>query len=201
MSADRHHITRIDITPDEENPKRSSTHGWQVRVRRQGKRVTKFFADRKHGGRDEALEVAKVYRDELLEELPEPDDPVKRSAEARSRSGVAGLNLTLKDIGNGTKKPYVQLSWIDLTGKRRSASFSAEKWGLRRAIWNACLRLHKAHEEKGEAESDPYSMFKTAYPRLCKQYIEETKAAEAKAELKAEAEAELEEQHLEAEAA
>lgn len=177
MSADRHHITRIDIVPDEEHPKRSTTHGWQVRVRRQGNRVTKFFADGKHGGSDEALEAAKKYRDWLLEELPEPDDPVKRSAEARSRSGVAGLNMTLKDIGNGTKKPYVQLSWIDQSGTRRSASYSAEKWGLRRAVWNACVRLHKAHEERGDAESDPLDMFKTAYPRLCKQYVDDVETA------------------------
>ena len=36
-----HHITRIDIEPDEVHPKRSPTHGWLVRVRRQGVRTSK----------------------------------------------------------------------------------------------------------------------------------------------------------------
>ncbi|NBC16267.1 MAG: hypothetical protein GVY18_03000 [Bacteroidetes bacterium] len=122
---DLHHITRIDIEPDDEHPDRSSTHGWLVRARRQGNRISKFFSDKKHGGREEALyEHAIPYRDELLEELPEPEDAAKKSAEARSRSGVVGLNLTFKDIGNGTKKPYVQVSWMDDDGKRRAASYS-----------------------------------------------------------------------------
>ena len=54
-----HHITRIDIEPSDAYPKRHPTHGWQVRARRDGKRLSKFFADAKHGDRDEALDAAK----------------------------------------------------------------------------------------------------------------------------------------------
>ncbi len=167
-SNELHHITRIDIEPDEEHPKRSPTHGWLVRVRRQGERVSKFFSDKKHGGKQKALRKhAMPYRDHLLETLPAADDPVRRSAEARSQSGVIGLHFLHKDIGNGTKKPYIQLSWIDAQRKRHSASFSVEKWGLRRAIWNGCLRLYK---ERPENDMDPYEMFRTAYPNILKQY-------------------------------
>ena len=162
-----HHITRIDIEPDEEHPNRSPTHGWLVRVRRQGVRTSKFFSDKKYGGREAALhEHAVPYRDNLLDTLPDPDDPVKRSAEARSQSGVVGLHFLHKDIGNGTKKPYIQLSWIDDEGKRHSASYSIEKWGLRRAIWNGCLRLYKERPD----ERNPYEMFRIAYPNILKEY-------------------------------
>ena len=162
-----HHITRIDIEPDEAHPKRSPTHGWLVRVRRQGVRTSKFFSDKKYGGREAALyEHSVPYRDHLLKTLPEPDDPVLRSAEARSHSGVIGLHFLHKDIGNGTRKPYIQLSWIDANGKRHSASYSVEKWGLRRAVWNGCVRLFKERPDK----RDPYEMFRTAYPNIVMLY-------------------------------
>ena len=162
-----HHITRIDIEPDEAHPKRSPTHGWLVRVRRQGVRTSKFFSDKKYGGREAALyEHSVPYRDHLLETLPEPDDPVRRSAEARSHSGVIGLHFLHKDIGNGTRKPYIQLSWIDAGGKRHSASYSVEKWGLRRAVWNGCMRLFKERPDK----RDPREMYEIAYPNILKLY-------------------------------
>ncbi|MFQ5571623.1 MAG: AP2 domain-containing protein [Rhodothermales bacterium] len=162
-----HHITRIDIEPDEAHPTRSPTHGWLVRVRRQGVRTSKFFSDKKYGSREAALHQHAIpYRNTLLETLPEPDDPVRRSAEARSQSGVVGLHFLHKDIGNGTRKPYIQLSWIDQSGKRHSASYSVEKWGLRRAVWNGCLRLYKERPDG----RDPYEMFRIAYPNILKQY-------------------------------
>lgn len=171
-----HHIARIDIYPSDEHPNRSSTHGWLVRVRRQGERVGKFFSDKKYGGKDKALyDHAIPYRDKLLEEMPPPDDPVRRSAEARSRSGVIGLHLSSKDIGNGTRKPYIQLSWTSKDGRRRSTSFSVEKWGLRRAIWNGCKRLHQERKKFNELnrESDPEKMYRTAYPNIRERYIED----------------------------
>lgn len=138
-----------------------------MRARRQGVRISKFFSDKKYGGRESSLhEHAIPYRDTLLASLPEPDDPVKKSAEARSQSGVVGLHFLHKDIGNGTKKPYVQLSWIDANAKRHSASYSVEKWGLRRAVWNGCLRLYKERPDR----RDPYEMFRIAYPNIRKQY-------------------------------
>ena len=50
MAEKHHHITRIDIEPSVKYPKRHPTHGWQVRVRREGNRLSKFFADARNGG-------------------------------------------------------------------------------------------------------------------------------------------------------
>ena len=71
-----------------------------------------------------------------------------------------------QDIGNGTRKPYIQLSWIDAGGKRHSASYSVEKWGLRRAVWNGCMRLFKERPDK----RDPREMYEIAYPNILKLY-------------------------------
>lgn len=166
-------VFRIDIEPDEEHPDRHATHGWQVRVRRQGMQHTKFFSESRYGGRDGALEEALEYRDQLLEELPEPDDPTRRSAEARSKTGVVGLNFCMKDDGSGTRKPYIQLSWMTKEGKRRGASYSIDKWGLRRGIWNACVRLHREHRRNGQRTPPPDVMFETAFENIIDEYEEE----------------------------
>jgi hypothetical protein len=163
-------VFRIDIEPSDEHPDRHPTHGWQVRIKRQKKQHTKYFSDKRFGGREEALEKAVAYRDELLETLPDPMDPVRRSAEARSKTGVIGLNFCWKDDGSGTPKPYVQLSWLEEDGTRRSAAYSVRKWNLRRAVWKACVRLHKAREEHNGEVDEVNDMFQTAYPNIQDQY-------------------------------
>ncbi len=42
-----------------------STHGWQVRVYRDGKTFSRLFSDKKWGGKDKAFEAAQAYREEL----------------------------------------------------------------------------------------------------------------------------------------
>lgn len=163
-------VFRIDIEPDDNHPNRHSTHGWQVRVKRHNEQYTKYFSDKKFGGKQEAMETAVAYRDELLEELPEPQDPVKKSAQARSKTGVVGLNFCHKDDGSGTLKPYVQISWLEDDGTRRSAAFSVNKWNLRRAVWKACAQLHEARVRQGRDVQEATEMFQTAYPLILKQH-------------------------------
>lgn len=183
-------VFRIDIEPSDEHPDRHPTHGWQVRIKRHKKQYTKYFSDKKHGGNEEALQEAVAYRDELLEELPEPQDPVQKSAEARSKTGVIGLNFCHKDDGSGTLKPYVQLSWLEPDGTRRSAAYSVNKWNLRRAVWKACARLNRERTELGEETDDAHDMFQTAYPNIIEQHEHLTKEREAEeAEAAAEKEA------------
>lgn len=181
MARKHHHITRIDIEPSEKYPRRHPTHGWQVRVRRDGRRLSKFFADARHGGRDGALEAAMDYRDRLLDQLPEPD---ARPRKAWSNTGVVGLSVREKQEAGGEGKVYVQLNWIDADGKRRGASYSVEKWGLRRALWNGCLRLHKERQAAGRPVEEPHEMFARAqepFMDLIRAEIAAEEAAEGKA--------------------
>jgi hypothetical protein len=170
MSDKPKNVFRIDIEPSDEHPNRHPTHGWQVRIKRHGKQHTKYFSDKRFDGRDGALEKAVEYRDELLDELPDPLDPVAKSAEARSKTGVIGLNFCWKDDGSGTPKPYVQLSWLRNDGTRKSAAYSVRKWNLRRAVWKGCVRLAEAREEYSDEVSDVNEMFQTAYPNIREQY-------------------------------
>jgi hypothetical protein len=164
-------IFRIDIEPSDDHPNRHSTHGWQVRIRRQGEQHTKYFSDKRFGGKESALETALEHRDELLEELPEAEDPVRKSAEARSKTGVIGLNFNHKDDGSGNKKPYIQLSWLDSDGNRGSAAYSIKKWGFENAIWNACVRLHEERKQRPDwiTDEEPKEMFETAHRNILKE--------------------------------
>jgi hypothetical protein len=165
-------VFRIDIEPTDAHPDRHPTHGWQVRVKRHREQHTKYFADKRYGGREVALAEAVAYRDLLLDELPDPLDPVRVSARARSKTGVVGLNFCWKDDGSGTPKPYVQLSWPRPDGTRRSSAFSVHKWTLRRAVWKACARLSRAHRLlSSRRRRDALAMFQTAYPRIRAEYL------------------------------
>ncbi|HEX8299323.1 MAG TPA: hypothetical protein VF594_09210 [Rubricoccaceae bacterium] len=155
--AERHHVTRIDIAPSDRYPRRHPTHGWQVRARRGGTRESKFFADARHGSSDAALAAALDYRDRLLASLPAPEVPRK----AWSNTGVVGLSVREKDE-SGRSRLYVQLNWIDLGGTRRASSYSVDKWGLRRALWNGCLRLYRERTAAGAPVEEPHVMFARA---------------------------------------
>jgi hypothetical protein len=196
-----HHITRIDIEPSEAYPNRHPTHGWQVRARRDGKRLSKFFADAKHDGKDGALRAAKVYRDQLLSDMP---DSPQKPRKAWSNTGVVGLSVREKSEG-AKPRLYVQLNWIDAEGKRRAASYSVEKWGLRRALWNGCLRLYRERSDAGYPVEEAHVMFARAQEPFADQIREEQreearKEAAAEAERKAKEYAESPEGRMEAEA-
>ena len=164
-------VYRIDIEPSDAFPHRHPTHGWQVRIRRNGVQHTKFFSDDKNGkSRTQALAAAMKYRDDLMPSLPEADSPTLKSALARTKTGVIGLSFCTKDDGSGSQKPYVQLSWMGHGGKRETASFSVEKWGLRKAIWNACTRLHRERERLGHPTEDPQDMFNRAFGNITASY-------------------------------
>lgn len=66
-------IVRID-QPEKYN------HGWWVRRRRGAKMYSKFFADKKHGGKGKALAAARGYNDELSRMFPPPKSQRKATA-------------------------------------------------------------------------------------------------------------------------
>lgn len=90
-------ISRID----QEN---KNTFGWFVRIRRDGRQVSKFFSDGKHGGKEEALQKAISYRDSHLKEwesfAKNHDRPMHVGV--RSNIGQNGISYTQKKkIRNG----------------------------------------------------------------------------------------------------
>lgn len=154
-------IVRIDI--DQRN-----THGWQVRVARHGKRHTKFFSDSRFGGSDEAYDAAVAYRDQLIEELPEPLSGAERAALVRSTSGVPGIRLGFSD-----GIPRIEADALTPEGQRKVRSFSLRKWGLRKALWKACV--WKADFLGLGNVEELQRLYQTAYPNI-KRQLEQNEA-------------------------
>ena len=130
--SDTYAISRIDLPL-------MKTHGWQVRLRRQGKLFSKFFSDSKNGGYESAFLLAKDYRNELIKKLP---DPVRSGAEGkltrRNVSGVVGVSRIVIKSGN-RKYEFWQATWSSGGGVRKRVKFSVKRYGEARAFELACV--------------------------------------------------------------
>lgn len=137
-----------------------STHGWQVRVYRDGKTYSKLFSDKKCGGRDAAFEAASAYREQLVEEVAElPAAPRQRRLVRRNKgntSGVVGISRTFKRDRRGVRHEVYAVSWNPEPGVARGTSFSIKRYGEDTAFRLACqLRWEKMKAIHGDRYDVP----------------------------------------------
>ena len=108
------------------------THGFFVRVARQGTTHSAFFADKKYGGRELALAVAHACLLELRKEL---GMPVRRSrrwwAETVGRRGKSGIQGVQRVIDRRFKpwRKYWLATWSPEHGVTSKKMFSIRKHG------------------------------------------------------------------------
>jgi hypothetical protein len=111
------------------------THGWQVRLQRKGVRYGRFFSDSAWGGRENALSIARQYRDKILghsERLSGGANVSSRShtgPTARSSSGVVGVTRIVQCSSNGVEYRFWQASWTTPDGVRETVRYSILKYG------------------------------------------------------------------------
>ena len=110
--------------------KTGKTDGWQVRIRRNGKPYSKFFALKNYQGQiDLALEAAIECRDNVLKIAPKPD----LGAAAVKKGRDDGIHRYVERNKHG-EYPYWVAAWVDpVIGKRKSRKFSISKHGSLRA--------------------------------------------------------------------
>lgn len=152
------------------------THGWQVRICRDGEWHRKFFSDSRYESKEAAFEAAVTHRDEKLDELPDlpgdadddtahlhTDEVNERRWEAVTRTGVKGLGFTMQQYTRASddRRPYVSAYWTK-NNRRRSTSFSVVKHGLDGALKRAAEAL-AAHTDP---EMTVPEMMETARPAL-----------------------------------
>lgn len=116
-------ISRIDTR---------DTHGWYVRIYKNGKTYSKLYSDNKYGGKDRALLVAQKARVIALEALKElPREPKRRlvKTDRRNKSGIIGVSKTTKINKNGTTSEYFQVTWSPEPGKVKNRQWSVKKYG------------------------------------------------------------------------
>jgi hypothetical protein len=109
-------------------------HGWRVSLRRRGKMLVENFPDKKYGGRQKALTLARQYRDELLGKFP----PISRREvclikRSNNKTGISGVCTYAKSykLRDGTVRQtwYWEANWPAAEGKNVSINFSVRKYG------------------------------------------------------------------------
>ena len=140
---------------------------------RDGEEWTKLFSDKKHGGRDVALEKAQAHRNALLGKLPSlPEGPNAHLHTSRARqkawqkltkTGVKGISLNWVPISDGVVAQVCAMWGDPESGKRKRRARSVREHGLDYALEVCCQLLY---EGRGETGPDPKSLYEQAHPVL-----------------------------------
>lgn len=118
-----------DIARIDQESKR--THGWYVRVRYTGRTHSKFFSDRKCGGRYSSLLSAISWRDQTERKLGKVRTNKHMVTVSNSGTGVVGVRLN-------EKLNRYEVSWVTPQGKQGKTSVSIRKHGKKAAFDRAC---------------------------------------------------------------
>ncbi len=120
-------ISRID-----QDEKRN--HGYYVRVTNKGKTTQKFFPDKALGGKTKSLVAAKAFRDKAVARLPKARrEAIAKRRRRIERSGMVGVTHVLSKSTSGKVYEYWQAAWVE-RGKRKTAKFSIERYGAKKAL-------------------------------------------------------------------
>ena len=111
----------------------SSTHCWRVTVQRRTQIFVRDFSDGRLGGRQPALQAAKLYREKLVKAYP----PLNKAAycairKKNNRSGVSGLTrVDTWEIYKGRRfrRLYWDAQWPIGHRKAQHKKFSITKYG------------------------------------------------------------------------
>ena len=124
-----------DIARIDQESKR--TFGWYVRVRFVGKIYSKFFSDRKWGGRNSSLLSAISWRDQTEKKIGKTRTNKHIVTVSNSKTGVVGVRLN-------EKLNRFEVSWVTHLGKQGKTSVSINKHGKKVALAKAiALRQEK----------------------------------------------------------
>jgi hypothetical protein len=141
-------ISRID------QPSRN-TFGWYVRVMFNGKQVSKFFSDKLHGSRKQALDAAVEYRDQAEKKLGRPrTDRQVIARQTRNSSGIVGVQRRTKVMrtkdGERVVSKYYVVTWNPEPGRVKTIFVPVDKYGERGALLKACsIRREKEKQIYG----------------------------------------------------
>ena len=135
------------------------THGWYVRVSFNGMKRVKFFSDAAHGGKEQALEHAILYRNEAEKELGKPrTNRLVIARNPRNRSGITGVQRKTKVVRTETGERVIrnvyEVTWNPEPGRLKRTWVSIDEYGEEAAFRKACaIRREKEREMYGSVVS------------------------------------------------
>jgi hypothetical protein len=128
-------ITRFELAS-------SRSHGYLVRICRQGEKTSEFFADTACGGKRKAKKMAQQRYTELCERLgPANTRATKNLLTDRNSTGTVGVHIAHSIDSRWENCEYTSYcaSWITTSGARQKISFSWNKYGKEAAFELACI--------------------------------------------------------------
>jgi len=132
-----------------------STHGWMVRITRDGVRKQQFFNDRTLGGKAKSLKAAKeCYADWAANAAP--IKTTRNQKTSRNSSGKVGVHL-VRNVDarweNAESFGYCA-SWVTEDGVRQKLSFAWKRYGKKIAWELACLAREKEITDRDKVIAD-----------------------------------------------
>jgi len=110
----------------------SSTHCWRVTVQRRKRLYRRDFSDGRHGGSDQALRAAQLYRDTLIQVHPPLAMPAYCAIlKKNNRSGISGLTRVDKwerFRERRQRRLYWEAQWPIGQGRSQHKKFSILKY-------------------------------------------------------------------------
>lgn len=159
------------------------THGWQVRLQYNNETHGSFFADKKHGGKDKALEKAIIQRQRLWDWVGrqtscKPTEYDKRfyypkGQSHRKTQGIPGVYRTFSKMRSGQKYPYYKTTVHIEKGKAVSRGRSVNEHGELEAF----LQVAEWRADK-MAQIYPERFDRAAYAQKIADYADKIKAGE-----------------------
>ncbi|MCB9079108.1 MAG: AP2 domain-containing protein [Anaerolineaceae bacterium] len=137
-------ISRIDS---------NGTHGWFLRMYRDGETYSKFFSDSRYQSQTAALEAAKDYKRRFNEKYPVEASPLAKGfrdkPQKNNSTGVVGVSETfIRSRGRGQRKiPCFAVSWRPAPNVAKTKKFSIEKYG-REEAFRMAVKFRKEKEEE-----------------------------------------------------
>jgi hypothetical protein len=127
LHPDYRHIIRQEQTE-------KTTACWKVNLKRRSKYMHKYFPDVKYGGKENALEAAKAYRNSLMSAVSESDYMLWRRNKKPSTntSGIVGVGRYVVKYRKGKRLQW-QAAWQDADGKQHCKIFLVSTHGERQA--------------------------------------------------------------------
>jgi hypothetical protein len=123
--------------------------GWLVRIYRDNKTISKFFADGKSGGQDKSLLLAQNYYQQIQQAHPaKPKMPFRETLLRNNKSGYNGICETFKRTKKGEQIPCFSVTWAYPPNKPHCKSFSFHDKQERRQALKEAINFRKQCEAK-----------------------------------------------------
>jgi hypothetical protein len=132
-----------DISRIDQDSKR--THGWYTRISFHGKTYSKFFSDKKSGGKNLALLSALAWRDLTRAKIGKPQSDRHIVTVARNNTGIVGVRLN-------EKMSRYEVSWVNPDGRQGKTTVSFNKRGKAAALKLAVRKREEKNQKRITAD-------------------------------------------------